>query len=311
MRCVRERCAEGRQGDAPCRPLQRKRSGSRLGSLPLPCQGVLGLVRAAQARSTASRSRAIAAGSLLAKNRVHQWFRANTRGVKRVPGLNSTTSSLHCSPTSSRPGSTRKRPPVSRQARAPLDLRHGSGLRTRARPLPRRLRRGQEDSPGRRVAQGPPRPQRPGVPLRHLPGELVSSGRQTIAECADNASSLQRQIQRVPRSPMSNPALFRALRADRLDHVAPRSHGDAAPPCGRGAHRWSSTTGRRYHFPTRPSAKRAARTRATARGRRRVRFRPRAATPRRRKKNESKKRDRNDDGDESDRGRQGAPSYNS
>ena len=28
---------------------------------------------------------------------------------------------------------------------------------------------------------------------------------------------------------MSNPALFRALRANRLDHVAPRSHGDAAP----------------------------------------------------------------------------------
>ena len=102
---------------------------------------------------------------------------------------------------------------------------------------------------------------------------------------------------------MSNPALFRALRANRLDHVAPRSHGDAVPLFeGEVLTRQVvNHSAGEYHFSDKSKREEGGKDKGESKGKKKSPIHAKGSdADGDGKKNESKKRDRNDDGDESD-----------
>ncbi len=102
---------------------------------------------------------------------------------------------------------------------------------------------------------------------------------------------------------MSNPALFRALRADRLDHVAARSHGDAAPLfAGEVLTRQVvNHSAGEYHFSDKSKREDGGKDKGDSKGKKKSPIHAKGSdADGDGKKNESKKRDRNEDGDDSD-----------
>ena len=104
---------------------------------------------------------------------------------------------------------------------------------------------------------------------------------------------------------MSNPALFRALRADRLDHVAPRSRGDAVSLFeGEVLTRQVvNHSAGEYHFSDKAKREEGGKDKdkGESKGKKKSPIHAKGSdADGDGKKNESKKRDRNSDGDDSD-----------